>query len=178
MLRQLVGGDTVTLSLNGEDNLVVDISGSSSSIPSTIATFLSSNITLTVPTICNLGLTVANTLIADEVHTDTIRTNYFISNGATEVTLLGTTEASIACAADTLGLAVVRARHRRSTQGCVVGTNTANADICLQNMSASRSIRLAGTTMSFGDVASPGMTVSDTGISLIKEVTTNGHLGI
>ena len=49
MLRKLVGGTGVTLSLNGEDNLVVDSTGSSSGIPSTIATFLSSDITLKCP---------------------------------------------------------------------------------------------------------------------------------
>ena len=94
------------------------------------------------------------------------------------MTLLGTTEGSIACAADTLGLTVVRARNRSTTQGCLVATNAANADLCLQNTTASRSIRLAGSTMNFGDLASPGMTLSDNGISLLKDVTVSTHLGV
>ena len=127
----------------------------------------------------NLGLTVANTLADDEVHTGTIRANYYIGNGNSEVTLLGTNEGSIACAADTLGLAVVRARNRSTTQGCLVATNTDNADLCLQNTTASRSIRLSGDVMSFGDLASPLMAFTQTGtISLLKEVTTSGHLGV
>ena len=154
------------LTQDENDNLIITASGGSGSIPSTIATFLSTGVTLKVPTICNLGLTVANTLIADEVHTDTIRANYFIGNGNTEVTLLGTTESSIACAADTLGLASVRARNRSGTQGCLVATNAANDDICLQNTTAPRNIRLSGDVMSVGDLTSPGMTLSDTGISL------------
>ena len=77
MLRKLVAGNSTSISINGEDNLVVDATGSSSGIPSTIATFESTGITHVVPTTCNLGLTVANTLAADEVHTDTICANYF-----------------------------------------------------------------------------------------------------
>ena len=177
-LRRLIAGTGLSITIDGNDNIILTTTGSSSGIPSTVAEFLSTGITLKLPTICNLGLTVANTLVADEVHTGTIRANYFIANGASEVTLLGTTEASVACAADTLGLTVVRARNRSSTQGCLIGTNTANADLCLQNTTASRSIRLAGDVMSLGDLTSPGMTLSNSGISLLKDVTCSTSLGV
>ena len=136
-VRRLVAGSNVTLTLDENDNIIITASGGSGGVPSNIATFLTSNITLKVPTTCNLGLTVANTLIADEVHTDTIRANYFIGNGNTEVTLLGTTGAGIVAAADTLGLAAVRAYNRANQQGCTVETNSTVTDLCLKNVSAS-----------------------------------------
>ena len=77
MLRRLISGTGTTLSLDSNDNVVIDATGSSSGIPSTIAEFTSTSITHKVPTTCNLGLTVANTLAADEVHTGTLRSNVF-----------------------------------------------------------------------------------------------------
>ena len=55
----------------------------------------------------------------------------------------------------------------------MVATSTANADLCLQNPSASRNIRLTGSTIFLGDVASPSMSVGDTAVAILKDTTVN-----
>ena len=94
------------------------------------------------------------------------------------MTILGTTEASIVCSDDALGLTAVRARNRSNEQGVIVETGTAEADLVLKNSTGSCNFRFVGTTLSVGDLTSPGMTLSDTGISLLKDVTVSTHLGI
>ena len=75
MLRRLIAETGTSLSSDSNDDVVIDATSSSSGIPSTIAEFTSTLITHKVPTTCNLGLTVGNTLSAREVHTGTIRSN-------------------------------------------------------------------------------------------------------
>ena len=78
LVRRLVAGTGVTLSLDANGNIVVDSTGGGSgSIPSTIAEFTSSQIIHKVPTRCNLGLTVANTMVTDYLNTGTVRSKGF-----------------------------------------------------------------------------------------------------
>ena len=104
MVRRLVAGTGVTLSVDANGNIVVDSTGSSSGIPSSIATFASSGITHLVPTTCS------------EVNTGTIRSNYYLGNGSPDVSLLGTNSASVACT-DTLGVSSVASRCRSGQEG-------------------------------------------------------------
>ena len=71
---------------------------------------MQTGITHKVPTTCNLGLTVSNTMTSDEVHTGIIRSNSYIGNGNSMVQLLGTTEGSIACFGDANGISSIAAR--------------------------------------------------------------------
>ena len=112
---------------------------------------------------------MANTLTANEVHTMTLRSNVFLSNGSPDVGLLGTTSSSISCVGDALpGVSSISARCRTGQEGCLIATSRANVDLCFQNTTASRNIRLTGSVMSFGDVASPALSVSDTAVSILK----------
>ena len=107
MIKRLVAGSSnLTITTDSSGNVVLDAGGTSSGIPASVAEFTSSAIPLKQPT------AVAATFAAHEV-----KSNYYVANGNNEVTLLGTTEGSIACAADALGLTVIRARNRSSTQG-------------------------------------------------------------
>ena len=78
MIRRLVSGSNVALTLDANGNIVVDATGGGSSIPSSIATFAPSGITHAVATSCSQGLTVTGTLITDFLNTGTIRSNYFM----------------------------------------------------------------------------------------------------
>ena len=143
---------------------------------SAVAEFTSTQITHKVPTTCNLGLTVANTLITDYLNTGTIRSNYFMGNGTPDVSLLGVNSASLSCT-DVLGTSSVSSRCRTNQEGCLIATYTANADVCFQTPSGTRSIRLNGTTLSLGDLTSPALTLSNTAVSILTHTTVSNHLG-
>ena len=95
-----------------------------------------------------------------------------MGNGSPDVSLLGVNSSSLSCT-DVMGVSSVSARCRSGQEGCLIATSTANADLCFQNPSATRNIRLNGTTLSLGDIASPGMTLGDTAVAILKDTTVN-----
>ena len=92
-LRRLIGGINVTIAEDADGNVVLAAAGGgSSSIPSTIAEFLSTAIASKVPTTFNQGATCAGTLDSDIIKSDS-----YLAKSSSTVQLLGTTEAIIAC---------------------------------------------------------------------------------
>ena len=134
MVRRLVAGSGITLSLDANGNIVVNATGSSSGIPSTIAEFSSSAILLKTPVTASMSLT-ANTMIANESQCDIVRGNFFLTAGNSAASLLGTTEVSVSCASDQLGLTALRIRNRTNQQGIVVETGTSASELVLINNS-------------------------------------------
>ena len=104
-LRRIVGSSSVSVAEDSDGNLILTASGNSSGIPSTIAEFLSSAITLKVPTTFNQGATCTGTL-----ETDIIKSDSYLAKSSSTVQLLGTTEGSIACFGDANGISSVAAR--------------------------------------------------------------------
>ena len=121
---------------------------------------------------------MSNTLAADEVHTGTLRSNYYLSNGSPDISLVGTTSSSISCFGDALpGVSSISSHCRTGQEGALIATNRQTTEICLQNSTASRNIRLTGTAMNFGDIASPALNLDDTAVSILKNTTVSGNLG-
>ena len=70
-LRRLIGGSNVAITEDADGNLVLTAAGGGSSgIPSTIAEFLSTGITLKVPTTFNQGAVCTGTLETDVIKSD------------------------------------------------------------------------------------------------------------
>ena len=123
MIRRLVGGSNVTLSLDSNGNIVVDSTGGSG-IPSTIATFEATGINLkAVTTISSM-----NTFM---ITAGTVRSSTFEGIGS-DVSLSGINSAIVACT-DTNGTCAVASRCRTGQEGVHITTSTTNADVCLQN---------------------------------------------
>ena len=159
LIRRLRTGDNVTTTQDADGNLLLAATGGSG-IPASIATFQSSGIEHKGATTFDAGLTCTGTVATDIIKSD----SYLAKNSAT-VQLLGQTEGSIACFADTNGVSSVSARNRYSEQGCVVSVNSASGDLVLKNSSGQRNIRVTGPgILAFGQVSDPAMYVADTGI--------------
>ena len=126
LIRRLRAGDNVTITQDADGNLLLAATGGSC-IPASIATFQSSGIEHKVATTFDAGLTCTGTVTTDIIKSD----SYLAKNSAT-VQLLGQTEGSVACFADTNGVSSVSARNRYSEQGCVVAVNSASCDLVLK----------------------------------------------
>ena len=159
-LRRLIGGSNVAITEDADGNLVLTAAGGGSSgIPSTIAEFLSTGITLKVLTTFNQGATCTGTL-----ETDVIKSDSYLAKNSSSVQLLGQTEGSIACFADSDGISSIAARNRFGEQGALVTTNSALTDLVLKNNTAQRNIRLTGSTMAIGQVGSPTLYITDSSV--------------
>ena len=159
-LRRIVAGSNISVTEDADGNIVLTAAGGGSSgIPPTIAEFLSTAITLKVATTFNQGATCTGTL-----ETDIIKSDSYLAKSSSTVQLLGTTEGSVACFADTNGVSSIAARNRYLEQGCVVSVNSTSCDLVLKNSSGQRNIRLTRPgILAFGQVADPALYVAGTG---------------
>ena len=163
LVRRLVAGTNISFTLDANGNIVVNSTGSG--IPSTVATFDATGINL-------IAVTTASTLNAFMITSGTVRCSTYEGIGS-DVSLSGTGSAIVSCT-DTNGTCSVASKCRTGQEGVHVTTNTTNAMMCLQNTTASRHIHLSGSVMFFGQLANPGLVLSDTAISLKKATYCTG----
>ena len=174
LVRRLRAGSNVTITQDADGNLILasTASGSSFSIPATIATFATNLIELKVATSCHLGLDVTNGIAADIVTCAECKANSFTALSSSTISLNGTQVSQLYASSGSLGSSLVKAQNEFGSQGLEVETNTSVCDIVLRNNNTHRSIRLTGAGMAFGLFSDPHMYLTDTAGVIIMKPTT------